>query len=311
MLPTRRSVLRTAGLVTSVGFAGAVTGRQGRPREIDGPTVIDEPGQYRLVQNVRSGDVTIDIRTDHVTFDGQRHDARGNPGIRAESVDDLTIKNVGSHGGSGRAGFHLIDVDNARVQNLTSDGESGALVDSSSNSLITQSIFRASFGGIGLRDCRDVEVRDCLFDMDDGVGISRGGGFNTIRNNVFSGNMVSISLDETAYNTIRNNEVYDSVGAPVWVRDSRENNIRGNTITSRYGSKASEIYPTVFFERSDNNSLLHNEVMYSDEEGIFLSDSSENYVAHNSVCFNDEGDIVEVGDSADNVFFRNRIDCTG
>ena len=68
---TRRRALRTiAGVLVGTATVGVAEGRN-HVTEIDGPTVIDEPGEYVLTEDISGNEAPIiRIEADRVTLNG-------------------------------------------------------------------------------------------------------------------------------------------------------------------------------------------------------------------------------------------------
>lgn len=262
----------------------------GQDGEIDGPTVIDQPGEYRVTQDIDAGqDPAIVVQADDVTIDGQEHAVSGETGVRADGVANLRIRNLQARGNP-RA-IHLVDVSGGLLGNLRVVGEQGILMEETTGVRITRSQLSIDLQAASIQGGSNNEVDECLFDIETGVSLVDTTE-NTVRNNTFRGNVNSISMGQANGNEILDNEVYDCVGLAVLVTGSDDNVFRGNSIQPDRSEKSTAVNAAVALENSNDNTLEENTVTDSDAEGILLTDSTGNTLTSNTLRNNDDGDIV-------------------
>lgn len=214
--------------VVAVAFALAVSGggvlatgsTVAQPTAIDSCTVISEPGEYVLTQDVASsGEGTcIEIRASDVVVDGNGYAIEGQgdgtgigtPGT--EPVQNVTVANlvVREH----ETNVRLDDVTDGQLTDVRSQDPdmvgAGLVVSSAEQIEITNSqLDGASFGGaaVQLRDSAEVTVANNSFTEGsqaiDAEGLDR----SVVSGNEFSGGH-PIQLDSGSENTISNN-VFD------------------------------------------------------------------------------------------------------
>ncbi|WP_336135766.1 NosD domain-containing protein [Natronomonas amylolytica] len=280
-------------MVLTSGIIGTA-GARGNPTEIDEPVVIDEPGHYKLVDDINTSEDTaiIKIIADDITLEGNGHRIRSyGPGISADSVSDLTIQNL--HIG-GFVGIRATNTDSSLVENVDGgadargiyfEGNENTFVDIRTGSALTDTGFLV----VGSHN----EVREA--DTYNTIGIE--GDNNHIRRNTAGGFGITGIRVQGDGNRVRENSFR---GAPDVCIDlyGTDNLVQRNT--------AELVAGTGIVVRDNANKIVNNEAR-GGGYGIRLN-GDHNKVIRNDVRDNREG-IENNGEN--NLLRANRTDSQG
>lgn len=280
----RQTRRRTLQAISGVMFSAGVVGTAGARRhttEIDGPTVIDESGQYELVDDIEG---EIKIVADDVTLEGNGYTiSNGDRGIELNDVSDIIIRNmtinsaigaiyansassitvkevIGGVSSSGALTFDIDGDDNTFVDNEIQDGELAMRIFGSGNEVRNNDIDLSILSGISMRgDDNHIQQNNV---STGGTGISVSGNQNRVHaNSVVDGNArTGIHIGGTD-NTVTKNEAEGEIGIRVG---------------------------------SDNSEIVNNDA-YGGRVGISLV-GNQNKVIRNDVRDNEEG-IVDEGEN--------------
>lgn len=277
---TRRRALRTiAGVLigtTAVGTAGA----RNHVTEIDGPTVIDEPGEYVLTEDISSNESpVIRIEADRVTLDGNDYTIEtedGDTGIEVIGVTNVTLSalSIGSVRNSFETNIEISNSKNCTVEHTTvRSGIYGIECQGDNMTLRHNSALRNYEGGITVR-----------------------GSNNTLQNNEVTYNRDPIVVSGTN-NTLRDNTTFAEEG--IIIRGGR-NTLVDNDIEAVN-------YPAITLRNSDNNTLTTNEVRSRTNSGIYLQSSDNNTVTRNELKDSWYESGIVLNESNSNTVVRNDI----
>lgn len=302
----RRTFLKEAGVLGAgtVGFAGTVAASS----QAEYPVVIDEPGTFRL-----SEDVAVDsdqagseetphfhVTADDVVFDGGGHAISYglDTGVLV-TADDVTVRNLRL---GCPLGIRLRDASNCYVENVEFDTEVGIRMDAAVDSTIESSRFDVAYDSISMRDSDYNRIADCEFEQERGI-----------------------HADSCHRNEVRDCS-FDGLTEPLLFVDSNENVVAGNTITSPESMgvhltrcyamtvhanriDASETRDGVYAVDSRRTVVTSNTVTDCARSGIRLTRSDDSVVTGNSISENAgvAGDGVTLNDSDDVVLTANDI----
>lgn len=297
---SRREYLARTGAVMgtlSLGI-GAISGSAAAQTEISEATVITEPGDYEVVDYLRS----IQINADDVTLNGN-----GNVigPITSTGTSNVTINNFIASRSPGVA-VDFREVHNCTVENmdlsLMTRGGVGVSMTGSKNTVINSSFSHMRGTGVVVRGSKNtVTDNTCLDIYDGGNGIIIEGSNNIVEDNLSNGIYGSGIVLTGDKNRLRNNTITNAGNgrvAAIQLRDSNNNQLMNNTTTSND-------WHGIGLVNSNNNRVIQNEAT-DNTIGIALQNSSRNTVVRNDVRDNEDADILDEGEN--NQVRANRTD---
>ena len=190
---------------------------------INGPTVITEPGFYRIGTDVYNTTVPVwlDIRVSDVTIDGNGHtidgiDGHGTYGIRVRGdgvLSNVTIQSVTVTDFA--YGIGLFDVTSSRLVyvNTSSNTYDGIMVVGGGDNRIECSVIDRDDDGINMTaTSRTLVVHNIVTNNVRGSGIhlSQGCADVTLLANIIGANDEGIEIEKATNTTIRANRIYSS-----------------------------------------------------------------------------------------------------
>ena len=251
---------------------------------IDDCRVIDEPGEYELVEDIESDVTCIEITSSDVVFDGLGNNVTGIPEVEPGSVGILAN---GSATTSGE--ITNVTVENVTVQNW--DAGTGVAIGQ----------------GVSYENVTDSQIRDSEFiDNQFGVGafdsstvtLSQntvtGSGFDLtetadsrVANNTFTESSIAVLAFNTPSLEIVDNDILDDDSGPIDVIEADDVRIERNTITGGFGGALS-----VF--DSAENAVIRDNVITGVDQGVFIEFADNGTVMNNTVTDIAFGDAVQL-----------------
>lgn len=209
---------------------------------ITGPTVITEPGEYRLASDIVNTDapVCIDVQVGGVKIDGRGHlvdgvKTSGAVGVRIQwtgtAAPDTIVKNIRfTDWGSG---IQLYKAMHPKVRSCTFTDDTIGVESYCANDMeVSSCTFVENGDGVSLAGTTDAVIRDSTF-SDNANGISLGFGLQ-VSNIIISSNTIDgssgagIRLNhDTGPVTIRSNRITNNGGAGLVL-----NEVSGHVITN-------------------------------------------------------------------------------
>jgi len=252
--------------------------------ELSSCTVIDDPGEYVLTEDVTATDTgpCLDVRASDVVLDGQgfavQSGANGadSTGVAlATDLANVTVVNVTVSGFG--TGVDFADVEGGEVRNLTaSDVGTGVSFGRVSTLLVTDSTIRGREGndstGIAGGGSNATIQRNVLRNA--GISLGLAGDFEVVDNDV-SGGDTGISLDMST-GRIADNEIEETDTGILVLGDSINNVFDGNRIRNSTGS-AVRLAGLAFDNRFVDTRIVDAPV------GFEITDSADNVVENATI----------------------------
>ncbi|PSQ15073.1 hypothetical protein BRD00_15040 [Halobacteriales archaeon QS_8_69_26] len=217
-------------------------------RSIDDCGVIDDPGEYELVDDVTDADtdVCIEITASNVTFDGGNYELNGTNGTagsigvwvnasndRNVTVTDLTVAGWETGMQVGSADGTLTNATVADVRAVASNGSTvseGINVTGAENATVRDATVRNQTRGIVFDDSTESTVRKATVENVT-LGVRLAGSSDHVVSNVTVRNATdAVQLVDSADNLFRNTTVREVTD---WVVDASSNSARGGNNTFR------------------------------------------------------------------------------
>ena len=299
MFPSsRRSVLRSVGILGSAGLIG-VTSARSESHVITECTVIDEPGDYVLESDLVDEEffegVCIEITADNVTLDGRGHEIRGGDGVLVTGAN-VTVENLTLRGFEG---IRYHQTSGGTIQNNTTSAEEGIILESTTQTVIEGNECSDDLGTIELNNADGNVVQNNEISGEYGPLLSDSSR-NRIEDNYIRQAEVGITVGGTR-NAIKRNTVTSTLTGGIIVLGDR-NRLHQNTVTETQ-------YTGITLTDASRNRLHRNEVTDGEDVGVSLEDADDNWLVQNTVCDNEGEQIVIDEDSTGNRLVRNDTEC--
>ena len=185
--------------------------------------------------------------------------------------------------GSFEYGIYLKDTYHSYIDNNTVSGnrnisEGISTDDASFNSIFNNTVYNNKFGIFLYKSSTDniLEYNTVYGNKEMGIAIYTNSHENLIAYNIAHNNSDGVYIQESQYNTVKNNTLYYNYNSGVCL-DSAENNtveyndIINNTLGMLIGAK--------------NNSITSNNIFYSKDHGIWMDFSSYNKITNNNFSY--------------------------
>lgn len=284
---TRRRALRMiAGVLVGTATVGVAEGRN-HVTEIDGSTVIDEPGEYVLTEDISGEEGPfIRIEADRVTLNGNGHEISARYADESRvNVEVTDVKNVALSNLSIANALYCLRMTNARNCTVEEIEVTDALSETGIRCSQTDNTTFSRITGKGITiEGSNNSIQGANVE---GSGIRTFGSRNRLQDNVSYSIDHSLALYNGDNNLVRNNTTGVGEQSSILLRNINNSTLVDNEISGGYNGIA--------LEESDNNTITQNNI-YSDY-GIELNESDDNRVVRNTIkTWYDEG-IIDNGEN--------------
>lgn len=310
---TRRWTLRTIGGMVLGGSAIGTVAANRHITEINGPTVIDEPGEYVLENDIEDFDETgIKIESDRVTLNGNGYTISAisstisgskSNGIWVENASNVTIQNLSAAIGMGNAGIQLTNTSRCTVENsdwevdgddaigirgdntnrtdiinnnIDVRGMSTAITLSGVSNKLTDNTYTGWDVGFVIHGSNN-SIKNNSINSSEYESIIIRGDNNRLIRNFIEGSDFGISLQGDS-NRIVQNDIHNISNIGVQVLNAAQNTITNNDIHSWHTGISLE-------DNSRNNTVARNEIHIFEEIGTPIRDEGDNQVVANTIDF--------------------------
>lgn len=204
--------------------------------EIDECVIIDEPGNYELVDDLTSSGTCIRIEDTHgVVLDGNGHSIRANAdsGIVVKRAADITVRTLIIEGNPDR-GISIIQSDNVTAHHLHVSGSHHSIDVTASRNVILEdnTLMNGSGVGVTFKSSREAIVRNNTLENHEAAGIRPRDNSRDIliTNNVINDAGIGVAVFEASNVTVSENEVNGMIRYGIQGRRTSDMVVRGNTI---------------------------------------------------------------------------------
>lgn len=260
----KNGLIVTGALSVTTGTAAAdsKSGGNGNVTPIDTcPTVIDEPGEYELTQDltISAGETCILIEANNVTLDGNGNTITGPDGsgsIVTIGVENVTVRNVVVDGGTDGISFNNVTggcIADSTVRNAPA---AGIEIFESAENQVNRNILTANGSGITVTDGLNNEFNENTC-TENGVGIDLGLNETGSNGNVFEDNVVS-----------------ENTGDGFTLSDSSENEIIGNTANNNANNG-------ITLAAESNNNIVTDNILLNNGNEPVVNQGAGNTIANN------------------------------
>jgi len=154
--------------------------------------------------------------------------------------------------------------------------------------------------GIVLVDCSNASIQNnYVVENGGGIGLTWASTGNVISRNNITNNGLGINVGGS-YNTISENNITLSMAEGIQLVGSSHNNIVGNKINGNgWGIRS---------DYSSNDSIVRNQIVGSDYDGVLLVRSHDNILVENCVAASGRAGIYSYDSFGDSIFHNNFVD---